>query len=155
MSSTIEPTSFQIKINEEHVVKGIRTLNETFQTINNVTNVDRRVMTIPASSSGAVGLINVNGIDPGPGTFPSSSIKYVRISNLDNATSLAVNFTSSDNGSGASYWSMECSPTSSLIFSSPNVTGSAFDGTFGQDIEFITVYSLSSSIDVEYVVVNA
>ena len=50
---------------------------------------------------------------------------------------------------------MECTPTSSLIFSSPNVTGSAFDGTFGQDIEFITVYSLSSSIDVEYVVVNA
>ena len=50
---------------------------------------------------------------------------------------------------------MECLPTSSLMFSSPNVTSSLFDGTFGQDIEFISVYSLSSSIDVEYVVVNA
>jgi hypothetical protein len=50
---------------------------------------------------------------------------------------------------------MECLPTSSLIFSSPNVTGSEFNGTFNDDITNISVYSLSSSLDVEYVVVNA
>jgi len=82
-------------------------------------------------------------------------MKYVRITNLDNSASLAVNFTSSDDGGGAKYWTMHCLPTSSIMFSSPDVTSSLFDGTFGQDIEFISVYSLSSSIDVEYVVVNA
>jgi hypothetical protein len=41
------------------------------------------------------------------------------------------------------------------MFSSPNVTGSQFTGTFGQDIEYISVYAISSSIDVEYVIVNA
>jgi hypothetical protein len=152
MASTLEPTSFQVKIKEEHVVKGIKTLNETFFTISNITNVDRRIVTVPQTTS--IDLINVNGVNPGAGTFPSSSMKYVRVTNLDNSSSLSVNFTSSDAGSGASYWSMECTPTSSLIFSSSNVTGSAFDGTFGEDIEFISVYSLSSSIDVEYVVVN-
>jgi hypothetical protein len=152
MASTIEPTSFQVKIKEEHVVKGIKTLNETFFTIGNITNVDRRIVTVPPTTS--IDLINVNGIDPGAGTFPSSSMKYVRITNLDNTGSLAVNFTSSNAGNGISYWSMECDPTSSLIFSSSNVTGSAFDGTFGQNIEFISVYALSQSMDVEYVVVN-
>ena len=54
-----------------------------------------------------------------------------------------------------SYWTMECLPTSSLMFSSPNCSGSNFIGSFDQDIEFISVYAISSSIDVEYVLVNA
>ena len=353
MASTLKPTVFQVKIKETHVVNGIRTENDNFYRINNVTNVDRRVVTVPNTTS--IDLINVNGINPGAGTFPSSSLKYGRITNLDDTYSLAVNFTSSagvdgtlypvkelypasyasggtrgtagsynnggagvactggtgagatfnivtnnsagklietagmniygtaptttlnatitdisqnstsGNGYGAkfsitstggditsvtctssgtgyanldkvsftavelsaagggalgtvtgnltieivtanllveptsiivnnqgsgyavndtliiagsdlggasnllirltdhdfetnlgrSYWTMDCLPTSSLMFSSPNVTGSQFTGTFGQDIEYISVYAISSSIDVEYVIVNA
>lgn len=153
MASILTPTVFQIKIKEEHIVKGIKTLNETYFSVNNVTNVDRRIITIPPTTS--IDLINVNGVNPGAGTFPSSSIKYVRISNLDTSSSLSVSFTSSDVGSGPSYWSMECLPTSSLMFSSTKVTGSNFNGTFNNDITNIAVYSLSSSLDVEYVVVNA
>jgi hypothetical protein len=41
------------------------------------------------------------------------------------------------------------------MFSGPQVTGSAFKGFFGQDIEFIKVYAISQSMDVEYVVVNS
>ena len=41
------------------------------------------------------------------------------------------------------------------MFSSPNCTGSQFNGLFEQDIEFISVYAISSSVDVEYVLVNA
>ena len=149
MASTLTPTTFRIKIKEEHIVKGVKTLNETYFTIGNVTNVDRRIVTIPPTTS--IDLINVNGIDPGAGTFPSSSMKYVRVTNLDTSSSMAVSFTASNDDR----WSMECLPTSSLMFSSPNVTGSEFNGTFIDDITNISVYSLSSSLDVEYVVVNA
>ena len=81
MASILEPSVFQIKIKEEHIVKGIKTLNETNFTLQNITNVDRRFVTVPLTTS--IDLINVNGIDPGAGTFPSSSMKYVRISNLE------------------------------------------------------------------------
>ena len=54
-----------------------------------------------------------------------------------------------------SYWTMECLPTSSIMFSSPNCSGSKFNGIFEQDIEFISVYALTGSVDVEYVLVNA
>jgi len=54
-----------------------------------------------------------------------------------------------------SFWTMECLPTSSIMFSSPNCSGSQFNGLFEQDIEFISVYAISSSVDVEYVLVNA
>jgi len=149
MASPNTPTNFQIKIKEEHIVKGIKTVNESFYTIGSVTNVDRRIVTIPPTTS--IDLININGVNPGAGTFPSSSIKYVRVSNLDTSSSLAVSFTASDDSS----WSMECLPTSSIMFSSSKTTGSNFNGTFTDDITNIAVYSLSSSLDVEYVVVNA
>lgn len=99
MASIITPTSFQTKIKEEHVVKGIKTTNETFYTLGNITNVDRRIVTIPATAS--IDLINVNGVDPSAGTFPSSSLKYVRISNLSNTANLAVSFTSSKSPDGS------------------------------------------------------
>ena len=149
MPSKLTPSNFQIKIKEEHIVKGIKTINETFFTIKDITNVDRRIVTLPPTTS--IDLINVNGIDPGAGTFPSSSMKYVRISNLDTSSSLAVSFTASNDDN----WSIKCLPGSSLMFSSPNVTGSKFDGTLPDDITNISLYSLSSSLDVEYVVVNS
>ena len=93
MSSINTPTKFQIKLKEEHVVKGIKTLNETFFTLGNITNVDRRIVTVPGSTN--IHLFDVNGVLPAAGTFPSSSMKYVRISNLDTSYSLAVSFTSS------------------------------------------------------------
>ena len=89
MSSINTPTKFQIKLKEEHVVKGIKTLNETFFTLGNITNVDRRIVTVPGSTN--IHLFDVNGVLPAAGTFPSSSMKYARISNLDTSSSLAVN----------------------------------------------------------------
>jgi len=50
---------------------------------------------------------------------------------------------------------MNLLPTSSLMFSGPQVTGSNFNGFFGQDIEFISMYAISERVDVEYVVVNS
>ena len=98
MASILTPSAFQIKIKEEHVVKGIKTTNETFFTLGNITNVDRRIVTIPAQTS--IDLFNVNGINPSAGTFPSSSMKYARITNLDTTSSLAVSFTSSKSPDG-------------------------------------------------------
>ena len=93
MASILKPTAFQIEIKEQHVVKGIKTTNETIFSLGNITNVDRRIVTIPAATS--IDLFNVNGVNPSAGTFPSSSMKYARISNLDTSNSLAVSFTSS------------------------------------------------------------
>jgi len=93
MASILTPNTFQVKIKEEHVVNGIRTLNENQYDIPNVTNYDRRIVTVPESTS--VDLINTNGPTPGPALFPSSSIAYGRITNMDDSSRLAVTFTSS------------------------------------------------------------
>ena len=94
MASTVTPSTFQVKIKEEHVINGIRTINENFYRIPNVTNYDRRIVTVPVDTN--VDLINTNGPVPGPALFPSYSIAYGRITNMDDTNRLAVTFTSSN-----------------------------------------------------------
>ena len=81
----------------------------------------------------------------------SSSLRYLRITNLDNAYNLILTFSSSKD----EYWSQELTPTSSYFLTSADVTGSGFINDLSSSIENIKAYAISSSIDVEYVLVNA
>jgi len=148
MASTLTPTTFKIKITEEQVVRNNVIKNEVVHTIDNVTNVDHRILTCPVSTS--VDLFNVNGPIPGAGTFPSSSLKYVRITNLDDTNSIAITLSGSQG-----QFTQELTPSNTLFMVGSQITSSNFNGTFGDNIEFVTAYALSGSVDVEYVLINA
>jgi hypothetical protein len=148
MASTLTPTSFNVKIIEEQVVKNSVIKNEVTYTISNVSNVDRRILTCPQSTS--IDLFNLNGHNPGAGTFPSSSLQYARITNLDDTYNLAITISGSQGTI-----TQELTPSSTLFIASPNITSSAFNGTFGDDIEYVKAYAISGSIDVEYTLVNS
>jgi hypothetical protein len=148
MASTLTPTPFNIKITEEQVVRNTIVKSEVTYTISNVTNVDRRVITCPNTTS--IDLFNVNGINPGAGTFPSSSLQYVRITNLDDTYSIAVTLSGSQGK-----LTQEVVPSSTIMLASSNITSSAFNGSFGDDIEYVLAYAISGSVDVEYTIVNA
>jgi hypothetical protein len=148
MASTLTPTTFKIKITEEQVVRNNVIKNDIVHTINNVTNVDHRILTCPASTS--IDLFNVNGPIPGAGTFPSSSLKYVRITNLDDTNSIAITLSGSQG-----QFTQELTPSNTLFMAGSQITSSNFNGTFGDNIEFVTAYALSGSVDVEYVLINS
>jgi len=148
MASTLTPTSFKIKITEEQIVRNSLIKNEVTHTIANVTNVDRRIVTCPVTTS--VDLFNINGPTPGAGTFPSSSLQYIRISNLDDTNSLAIIISGSQGT-----FTQELTPSNTVFFASSQITSSNFNGTFGDNIESVTAYALGGNIDVEYVLINA
>ena len=148
MSTTLTPSTFRVTISEEQIVKNNTIQNDSVYSISNVTNVDRRILTCPQTTS--INLFNLNGPNPGAGTFPSSSLKYARITNLDNTNNIALTIS----GSTTSF-TQEVLPQSSIFVISSNVTSSKFNGTFGDDINFIQAYAISGSIDVEYTLVNS
>jgi hypothetical protein len=148
MASTLTPTTFKVRIIEEQSVKNNVIKNEIIYTVSNVTNVDRRVLTCPQTTS--VDLFNINGPTPGAGTFPSSSLKYVRITNLDDTYSVAIT-TSGSQG----YFTQELTPTASIFIVSSNITSSNFNGIFGDDIKSVKAYALSGSADIEYTLINS
>jgi hypothetical protein len=148
MSTTLTPSTFRVTISEEQIVKNKTIQNDSVYSISNVTNVDRRILTCPQTTS--INLFNLDGPNPGAGTFPSSSLKYARITNLDNTNNIALTIS----GSTTSF-TQEVLPQSSIFVISSNVTSSKFNGTFGDDINFIQAYAISGSIDVEYTLVNS
>jgi hypothetical protein len=148
MASTLFPTTFKIKIIEEQIVRNNVLKNEITHTIENVTNVDRRVVTCPQTTS--INLINLNGPNPGAGTFPSSSIQYVRITNLDNENDVAIILSGSQGT-----FTQNLTPSNSYFVASSQITSSNFDGTFGDNIESISLYALDNDIDIEFTVINA
>jgi|TARA_R110000772_G_scaffold139129_3_gene248252 hypothetical protein len=148
MASTLTATSFKIKITEEQVVRNSVIKNEVTHTISDVTNVDHRIVTCPNTTS--IDLFNLNGPNPGAGTFPSSSLQYARITNLDDTYSAAVIISGSQGN-----FTQELTPTDSMFIVSSNITSSNFNGSFGEDIEAVKIYAISSSIDIEYTLVNS
>jgi|TARA_R110000796_G_scaffold34512_1_gene89090 hypothetical protein len=148
MASTLTPTSFNVKIIEEQVVKNSVIKNEITYTITNVSNVDRRILTCPNTTS--IDLFNLNGPNPGAGTFPSSSLQYARITNLDDTYNLALTISGSQGTI-----TQEITPSSTLFIASSNITSSNFNGSFGDNIEYVKAYAISGSIDVEYTLVNS
>ena len=148
MSSTLIPTTFRVQIIEEQIVRNNTVKNEITYTIPNVTNTDRRILTCPNTTS--VDIFNLDGPTPGPGTFPSSSLKYARISNLDNTYSIAI-ITSGSTGT----YTQKIPPTSSIFIASSQITGSTFNGTFGDNIVRIQAFAISGSVDIDYTIINS
>jgi hypothetical protein len=148
MSSTLTPTTFRVQIIEEQIVRNNTIRNEITYTIPNVINTDRRIITCPNTTS--VDIFNLNGLVPGPGTFPSSSFKYARISNLDDTYSVAI----ITNGATDTH-TQKLPPTSSIFLASSQITGSTFDGTFGDDVVRIQAFAISGSVNIDCTIINA
>ena len=148
MASTLTPTTFKIQIIEEQIVRNSVNKNEITYTIPNVSNVDHRILTCPATTS--IDLFNLNGVNPGAGTFPSSSLKYARISNLDDTTSIAITVSGSHGG-----YTQEILPVSTIFIVSPNITSSLFSSSFGDTIQSVSAYAMTGNADIEYTLINA
>jgi len=148
MASTLSPTTFKIQIIEEQIVRNSINKNEITYTIPNVSNVDHRILTCPATTS--IDLFNLNGVNPGAGTFPSSSLKYARISNLDDTNPIAITVSGSQGG-----YTQELLPVSTIFIVSPNITSSMFSSSFGDTIQSVSAYAMTGSADIEYTLINA
>jgi hypothetical protein len=149
MSSTLTPSTFKVTISEEQIVKNNTIQNDSVYSISNVTNVDRRIVTIPSHI--LTPLFNLDNSNPGAGTFPSSSLKYARITNLDDSFNIYLTVSGS-----IARFTQELLPRSSAFFVSSNITSSAFNGNLGDDITSIKVSTFNgANVDVEYTLVNS
>ena len=142
----ITPTNFNVKIIEEQIVRNSIIKHEVTHTIENVTNVDHRILTCPSGS--ITDLIKIGGI--GAGTFPSESFEYARITNLDSNYSVALTIS----GSMGSF-TQEITPNNTIFLSSDKMSISNFTGSFQSSIESLQLYPISGSVDIEYTIVNS
>lgn len=154
MASIVSPTTFKVTIREEQTLKGISSVNEVEYSIPSVKQVDRRLVTCPLTTS--VDLFDIDNTLPGAGQFVSSSLKYVRVSNLDDTNPIALTFSGSEGS-----FTQNVTANTSYVFANSSITASnadVFDSTnylFNDGINTVKAFASGSAVDVEYTIVNA
>jgi len=115
-------------------------------TINNVNYVDNRILSVPTGS--VTTLFNMDSV-PGAGTFVTSSVKYVRVTNNSNAFPIKLIISSSTEA-----MSYLISSGSSYMMSTSKMTGSTSGLNF-DDIKSVKVEPSGSATSIEYYIVTA
>ena len=110
-------------------------------TINNVNYVDNRILSIPSGS--VTTLFSFDSV-PGAGTFVTSSVQYVRVTN--NSITTPVKLIVSSSTEAMSYL---IATGSSYMMSTSKMTGSE-SGLLFDDIRSVKVQPSSSNASIEY-----
>ena len=112
------------------------------QTINGINYVDNRVLSVP---TGSVTTIFSMDATPGAGTFITSSIKYIRVSNISTVNA-PIQLVVSSSTEAMSYF---VTTGSSYMLSTSKMTGSV-GGLLFDDIKSVKVEPSGSAATLEY-----
>ena len=137
--------TFTSQIFEILTLNGDNVGSSVTQTINNINYVDNRILSVPTGS--ITTLFSMDSV-PGAGTFVTSSIQYVRITNNSTVTPIKLIVSSS-----VEAMSFLIATGSSYMMSTSKMTGSNSGLSFN-DIKSVKVQPSSSAASIEYYIVT-
>jgi hypothetical protein len=137
--------TFTSQIFEILTLNGDNVGSSVTNTINDVNYIDNRILSIPTSS--VTTLFSMDSV-PGAGTFVTSSIKYVRVTN--NSAIVPVKLIISSSTEAMSYL---ISAGSSYMISTSKMTGSESGFNFN-DIKSVKAQPSGSAASIEYYIVT-
>jgi hypothetical protein len=139
--------TFTSQIFEILTLNGDNVGSSVTQTINNINYVDNRILSVPTGS--ITTLFSMDSV-PGAGTFVTSSVQYVRITNNSTVTPIKLIVSSSIEA-----MSFLIATGSSYMISTSKMTGSVSSGSFNfNDIKSVKVQPSSSAASIEYYIVT-
>lgn len=147
MASTITAADASITITESISLGGVDRGGTHTRTISSVAEMDRRVMTV--SSSDEMDLIELN-TENGQGKFVRTSLRYIRITNLDNTNHLRVRFKKT----GAETVDVKVSAGATFMLSTGDFEAKVAAGAFStyEQIDCISAQADTADIDIEFCV---
>ena len=137
--------TFTSQIFEILTLNGDNVGSSVTQTINNINYVDNRILSVPTGS--VTTLFSMDSV-PGAGTFVTSSIQYIRVTNFSPITPIKLIVSSSTEA-----MSYLIATGSSYMISTSKMTGS-ISGLNFDDIKSVKVQPSSSAASIEYYIVT-
>ena len=134
--------TFTSQIFEILTLNGDNVGSSVTQTINDINFVDNRILSVPTGS--VTSLFLMDSV-PGAGTFVSSSIKYIRVTNLS-VVNAPIKLIVSSSTEAMSYL---IATGSSYMLSTSKMTGSVGGLNF-DDIKSVKVQPSGSAATIEY-----
>jgi hypothetical protein len=137
--------TFTSQIFEILTLNGDNVGSSVTQTINNINYVDNRILSVPTGS--VTTLFSLDSV-PGAGTFVTSSVQYIRVTN--NSSVAPVKLIVSSSTEAMSYL---IATGSSYMISTSKMTGST-SGLVFDDIKSVKVQPSGSAASIEYYIVT-
>ena len=124
MTTTISNAKLTIRVTEDITLNGRKLGNTNKHEILDINEVSERILTVPTSE---ITILSASSA-VGAGTFLSSSIKYIRLTNLDDTNFVRLSFvsgTSSSTGYEANTADFKLEAKRSMMFTNTSFSGSA------------------------------
>ena len=137
--------TFTSQIFEILTLNGDNVGSSVTQTINNINYVDNRILSVPTGS--VTTLFSMDSV-PGAGTFVTSSVKYIRVTN--NSAVAPIKLIISSSTEAMSYL---IATGSSYMMSTSKMTGST-SGLVFDDIKSVKVQPSGSAASIEYYIIT-
>jgi len=127
MSSTINKQKLTVTVNESITIGNENYDSRSQFQVAGVNEVSKRIFTVPTHQVNVLLLSS----SAGAGTYASGSLKYARITNLDNENFVRLTFMSASGGTTKNKCVFKLDPLKSFVFTndaySGSGTGTAFD----------------------------
>lgn len=151
MATTNRNGTLTVRVIEEITLNGSRRGTVNKHEIKSINEITERIVSIPTTTVTIVSASNVVGA----GTYVSSSIKYVRLTNLDDTNFVRLSFMSgSSRESNTSDFKLD--PMRSMMFTNTSISGSAHGSPFTAFSDFTDLKATAdtSSVDLEIFVAS-
>ena len=143
MASSISGKTLTVTINESLTLGDDNMGNRTQFEIKGIAEVSQRVMTVPTYKTSVLMLSS----SAGAGTYHSGSLKYARITNLDNENFVQLTFMSASGGVTKNKCEFKLDPLRSFVFTNDAYSGSAAGDSFSQFAGFKQVKAKSDTAE--------
>tara|TARA_Y100000310_G_scaffold295438_1_gene326748 strand:+ start:277 stop:753 length:477 start_codon:yes stop_codon:yes gene_type:complete len=157
MATTLSDAKLTVRIIEDIELNGRKLGNINKHEIDGINEVSERILTVPTTQTTILSASSAIGA----GTFLSSSIKYIRLTNLDDTNFVRVSFVSGTNrtqsdGIGANTADFKLEAKRSMFFTNVAFSGSADGATFNAFSDFANLKGTSdtAAVDVELFVAS-
>ena len=146
MATTIKSAKLTIRVTENTTLNGRDLGNTNTHEILGINEISERILTVPTDQITILSASSANGA----GTFLSSSIKYIRLTNLDDSNFVRLTFASASNStSNTSDHKLEAKRT--MMFTNTAFSGSSDNSSFNSFSDFTNLKAKADtdSVDVE------
>ena len=155
MASTIDNATLTVQVREEVTLNNRKLGGQNVHKITGINEVSERIFTVPTSEVGILGLASTVGA----GTYITSDVQYIRLTNLDNTNFVRLTFisgSSTDAGAKANRFDVKLDAQRTMIFTNASISGSNENLAFTSFSNFTDLKATAdtASVDVELFVAS-
>ena len=126
MATSIKNAKLTVRVTEDITLNGRKLGNTNKHEITGINEISERILTVPTDQITV--LSSSSGL--GAGTYLSSSIKYIRFTNLDDTNHIRLTFASSSAGTTKNKAVFKLEPERSFIICNDQYSGSGIGTAF-------------------------